>query len=56
MAFENGLRFQIQIEDLDLKSLILRENSNNRTSGSTLHAGKCPISPHPLPPKTEKLG
>jgi hypothetical protein len=35
IAFENGLRFQIQIEALHLKSCILRENSKNKSSGST---------------------
>jgi hypothetical protein len=35
IAFENGLRFQIQIEDLHLKSCTPRENYKNKTSGST---------------------
>jgi hypothetical protein len=35
IAFENGLRFQIQIEALHLKSWILRENPKNKTSGGT---------------------
>jgi hypothetical protein len=35
MAIRNGLRFQVQIEDLGLKWRILGINSKNNISGST---------------------
>ena len=43
IVFGNDLRFQIQIEDLHLKSCTLRKNSKNKTSGSTPHSRDVPI-------------